>query len=383
MIDVGPGAGEAGGKIMAEGSPGDIRKNTKSLTGRYLAGKETVSIPKKNHLGNGQLLSIIGASGFNLKQVDLDIPLGKLVCVTGVSGSGKSTLITETLGKALSKHFYRAKQEPAPYKSLKGVNHIDKIISIDQEPIGRTPRSNPATYTGVFTAIRDIFTGVPEAQMRGYDAGMFSFNVKGGGRCEACAGDGAIRISMQFLTDVFVACTECNGKRYNKEALEIHYRGKTIADVLEMTVEEAHNFFSDVSAISDKLQILRNVGLGYLRLGQSATTVSGGEAQRIKLATELSRRATGKTLYILDEPTTGLHFDDIKRLLNVLNQLVEKGNTVLIIEHNLDVIKCADWVIDMGPEGGKRGGEIVAVGTPKEIIKNTKSVTGKYLKTLL
>ena len=383
VIDVGPGAGEAGGKIMAEGSPGDIRKNTKSLTGRYLAGKETVSIPKKNHLGNGQLLSIIGASGFNLKQVDLDIPLGKLVCVTGVSGSGKSTLITETLGKALSKHFYRAKQEPAPYKSLKGVNHIDKIISIDQEPIGRTPRSNPATYTGVFTAIRDIFTGVPEAQMRGYDAGMFSFNVKGGGRCEACAGDGAIRISMQFLTDVFVACTECNGKRYNKEALEIHYRGKTIADVLEMTVEEAHNFFSDVSAISDKLQILRNVGLGYLRLGQSATTVSGGEAQRIKLATELSRRATGKTLYILDEPTTGLHFDDIKRLLNVLNQLVEKGNTVLIIEHNLDVIKCADWVIDMGPEGGKRGGEIVAVGTPKEIIKNTKSVTGKYLKTLL
>lgn len=383
VIDVGPGAGSAGGTILAAGTVAEIRKSAKSLTGRYLSNKEVIDLPKKAHAGNGHTLAVIGASGFNLKQVDLSIPLGTFVCVTGVSGSGKSTLVTETLGRALAKHFYRSKQEPAPHKSLKGTNHIDKVISIDQEPIGRTPRSNPATYTGVFTAIRDIFTAVPEAQMRGYDAGMFSFNVKGGGRCEACAGDGAIRISMQFLTDVFVACTECNGKRYNKEALEIHYRGKTIADVLAMTVEEAYHFFSDVSAIADKLQILRSVGLGYLQLGQSATTVSGGEAQRIKLATELSRRATGRTLYILDEPTTGLHFDDIKRLLGVLNQLVEKGNTVLIIEHNLDVIKCADWVIDMGPEGGKRGGEIIAIGTPKEIAKNAKSITGKYLKPLL
>jgi excinuclease ABC subunit A len=368
---------------MANGTPAEIKKNAKSLTGRYLSGKETLAPPKKLHAGNGQTLSIIGASGFNLKQVDAHIPLGKLVCVTGVSGSGKSTLISDTLGKALAKHFYRAKQEPAPHKSLKGVAHIDKVISIDQEPIGRTPRSNPATYTGVFTAIRDIFTAVPEAQMRGYDAGMFSFNVKGGGRCEACAGDGAIRISMQFLTDVFVPCTECGGKRYTKEALEIHYRGKHISDVLEMTVEEASSFFNGTPAIADKLQILRDVGLGYLRLGQPATTVSGGEAQRIKLATELSRRATGKTLYILDEPTTGLHFEDIKRLLHVLNQLVDKGNTVLIIEHNLDVIKCADWVIDMGPEGGKRGGEIVAAGTPKDVAKIAKSITGKYLKPLL
>ncbi|MBP9695353.1 MAG: excinuclease ABC subunit UvrA [Candidatus Magasanikbacteria bacterium] len=382
VIDVGPGAGEYGGEIMANGTPTQIKKNTKSITGHYLSGKESIAPPKKLHAGNGEILSIIGASGFNLKQVDLKLPLGKLVCVTGVSGSGKSTLISHTLGRALSKHFYRAKTEPAPYKSMTGVNHIDKIIAIDQTPIGRTPRSNPATYTGIFTAIRDLFTAVPEAHLRGYDAGMFSFNVKGGGRCEACAGDGAIRIPMQFLADVFVECTECGGKRYNKEALEIHYSGKTIADVLSMTVEEASIFFRGIPAIADKLQIVRDVGLGYLHLGQPATTLSGGEAQRIKLATELSRRATGRTLYILDEPTTGLHFEDIKRLLHVLNQLVDKGNTVLIIEHNLDVIKCADWVIDMGPEGGKRGGEIVAEGTPKDVAKVTKSITGKYLKAM-
>jgi len=312
----------------------------------------------------------------------VDIPLGKLICISGVSGSGKSSLITNILGRALSRHFYRAKTEPGLHKTIKGVSNIDKIISIDQTPIGRTPRSNPATYTNVFTGIRDIFTNVSEAKLRGYGAGMFSFNVKGGGRCEACSGDGYIRIPMQFLTDVFVECSECEGKRYNKEALEIHYRGKNIADVLDMTVEEAYRFFSDISAISDKLQILQDVGLGYIHLGQPATNLSGGEAQRIKLSTELSRRATGKTLYILDEPTTGLHFEDIKRLLQVLNQLVDKGNTVLIIEHNLDVIKCADWVIDLGPGGGKQGGEIVAEGKPKDITKIKRSYTGQYLKKM-
>ncbi len=380
LIDVGPGAGAYGGEIMAEGKPTSVKKSTKSSTGRYLSGKDTITSPKKFRKGNGKTIDIVGAKAFNLKNIDVSIPLGKLVCMTGVSGSGKSTLVTDILAKSLSKHFYRAKAEPGLHKSIKGISNIDKVISIDQTPIGRTPRSNPATYTGVFTAIRDIFTAVPEAKMRGFTAGMFSFNVKGGGRCEACSGDGYIRIPMQFLTDVFVECSECSGKRYNKEALEIHYRGKNIADVLEMTIEEAYKFFSDVSAIADKLQILRDVGLGYLHLGQPATTLSGGEAQRIKLATELSRRATGKTLYILDEPTTGLHFDDIKRLLQVLNQLVDKGNTVLIIEHNLDVIKSADWIIDLGPEGGKRGGEVVAEGTPKDVVKAKRSFTGKYLK---
>jgi excinuclease ABC subunit A len=383
LIDVGPGAGEYGGEIMAEGKPAYVKKQTKSLTAGYLTGKEEIPTTKKYRKGNGKKLDILGATAFNLKNIDVSIPLGKLVCMTGVSGSGKSTLISNILSRSLSKHFYRSKAEPGTHKSIKGMSNVDKVISIDQTPIGRTPRSNPATYTGVFTAIRDIFTNVPEARMRGFTAGMFSFNVKGGGRCEACAGDGAIRIPMQFLTDVFVECSECGGRRYNKEALEIHYRGKNIADVLEMTIEEAYRFFSDISAISDKLQILRNVGLGYLHLGQPATTLSGGEAQRIKLATELSRRATGKTLYILDEPTTGLHFEDIKRLLQVLNQLVEKGNTVLIIEHNLDVIKCADWIIDLGPEGGKRGGEVVAEGTPKDVIKSKKSFTGQYLKQVL
>ncbi len=383
VIDIGPGAGEHGGNVVAEGTPAVIKKDKKSMTGLYLSGKEAITPPKKLHKGNNKTLDIVGAKAFNLKNIDVSIPLAKLVCVTGVSGSGKSTLIIDILSKALTKHFYRAKAEPGDHKSIKGIPNIDKVISIDQSPIGRTPRSNPATYTGVFTAIRDLFTNVPEAKMRGYGAGMFSFNVKGGGRCEACAGEGYIRIPMQFLTDVFVECSECLGKRYNKEAREIHYRGKNISDVLEMTVEEAYRFFREVSAIAEKLQILRDVGLGYLKLGQPATTVSGGEAQRIKLATELSRRSTGKTLYILDEPTTGLHFDDIKRLLQVLNQLVDKGNTVLIIEHNLDVIKSSDWVIDLGPDGGKGGGELVAEGTPSEVAKVKRSHTGQYLAEII
>ena len=360
-----------------------IKKNKDSLTGQYLTGKKEIPLPKKYRKGNGKKISIQGATAFNLKNVDVDIPLGKLVCVTGVSGSGKSTLILDILGKSLSRKFYRAKVYPGEHKDIKGIEHIDKVVAVDQSPIGRTPRSNPATYTGVFTAIRDLFTAVPEAKMRKFDAGKFSFNVKGGGRCEVCGGDGMRRIEMQFLPDVYVECLECRGTRYNHEALEIHFKQKHIADVLNMTVEEARRFFADQSAIFEKLNVLHEVGLGYLRLGQSATTLSGGEAQRVKLATELSRRATGRTLYILDEPTTGLHFEDIKRLLGVLHQLVDKGNTVVIIEHNLDVIKTADWVIDLGPEGGSGGGQIIAQGSPQDIAKNKKSVTGVYLKPVL
>ena len=332
---------------------------------------------------NNKSITIRGAKEFNLQEINVKIPLGKFVCVTGVSGSGKSTLILDILGRALAAHFYRAKELPGKHKSISGIEHLDKVISIDQTPIGRTPRSNPATYTGVFTAIRDLFTEIPEARMRGYDAGKFSFNVKGGGRCEACAGEGYVQISMQFLPDVYVECKECHGKRYNAEALEIHYKERTIADVLEMTVSEAKDFFSDVPAIFEKLGVLDEVGLGYIRLGQPANTLSGGEAQRVKLATELSRRATGRTLYILDEPTTGLHFDDIKRLLLVLQELVNKGNSVLVIEHNLDVIKSADWIIDMGPDGGVRGGKLVAEGTPQDLVKIKASVTGQYLKKIL
>jgi excinuclease ABC subunit A len=383
VFDVGPGAGEYGGQIVAQGTPAQIKKQKDSLTGQYLTGKKSIPLPKKYRKGNGKKLSIQGAQAFNLKNVTVEIPLGKLVCVTGVSGSGKSTLILDILGKALSRKFYRAKVYPGEHKAIKGIEHIDKVVAVDQSPIGRTPRSNPATYTGVFTAIRDLYTNVPEAKMRKFDAGKFSFNVKGGGRCEACGGDGMRRIEMQFLPDVYVECPECRGTRYNHEALEIHYKQKHIADVLNMTVEEARRFFADQSAIFDKLNILHEVGLGYIRLGQSATTLSGGEAQRVKLATELSRRATGRTLYILDEPTTGLHFEDIKRLLGVLHMLVNKGNTVAIIEHNLDVIKGADWVIDMGPDGGIKGGEIVAEGTPKDVVKVKESVTGRYLKPLL
>jgi excinuclease ABC subunit A len=383
IIDVGPGAGRYGGEIMAQGSLKDILKSKDSLTAQYLSGKRKIEPPKKMHKGNGKALTVKGATAFNLCNVDVSFPLGKFVCVTGVSGSGKSTLVIDILGKALAKHFYRAKDEPGPHKTITGLEHIDKVITIDQSPIGRTPRSNPATYTSVFTAIRDLYTEQPEAKIRGYDAGKFSFNVKGGGRCEACSGEGYVRIPMQFLADVYVECDECHGKRYNAEALEIHYRGKHIADVLAMTVDEARQFFHDIPAISDKLQILYDVGLGYLQLGQPATTLSGGEAQRVKLATELSRRATGKTLYILDEPTTGLHFEDIKRLLDVLHLLVDKGNSLLVIEHNIDVIKCSDWVIDMGPGGGKHGGMLVAQGAPKDVAKVKESLTGQNLKKIL
>ena len=359
LVDVGPGAGVLGGKNYRRRHAVRNKKNKESLTSNYLYGRAKVlvcSVGKKpGQKKEKKSISIVGANAFNLKNVDVEIPLGNLVCVTGVSGSGKSTLVIDILSRALAKHFYRAKEEPGAHKSIKGLSNIDKVITIDQSPIGRTPRSNPATYTGVFTLIRDLFSALPESKMRGYDAGKFSFNVKGGGRCEACAGEGYIRIPMQFLADVFVTCNECNGSRYNQEALEVHYHTKNIADVLAMSVEEAYKFFNQVPALAEKLSVLREVGLGYVALGQPATTLSGGEAQRVKLATELARASTGRTLYILDEPTTGLHFEDIRRLLEVLSQLVAKGNTVLIIEHNLDVINCADWVIDLGPEGGKGG----------------------------
>lgn len=379
VIDIGPGAGEKGGRLVAQGTPKEITKNPKSLTGKYLSGKTSIPEPKKYRKGNGKTITIEGAEEFNLKNVSVDLPLGKLISVTGVSGSGKSTLITEILAKSLTRHFYQAKSVPGKHKAIKGIEHIDKIIDIDQSPIGRTPRSNPATYTGLFTPIRDMFAGLPEARIRGYKAGRFSFNVSGG-RCEACSGDGLVKIEMQFLPDVYVECEVCHGQRYNQEALEIHYKGKNIADVLDMTVEEALPFFENLPQVADKLRILNEVGLGYIRLGQSATTLSGGEAQRIKLSTELSRRATGRTLYILDEPTTGLHFDDVKRLLTVLHRLVDKGNTVLVIEHNLDIIKSSDHLIDLGPEGGDRGGMIVGTGTPRELAKIKGSYTGQFLK---
>jgi excinuclease ABC subunit A len=390
IIDVGPGAGVSGGQIMAQGTIAQIKKSKNSLTGDYLSGRARITcssdsdcaVPASGRKTNSKSLKIIGAKAFNLQNIDVEIPLGKLVCVTGVSGSGKSSLVIDILGKSLSKHFYRAKEEPGLHKEIKGIENLDKVIAIDQSPIGRTPRSSPATYTGVFTLIRDLFADLPEARMNNYDAGKFSFNVKGGGRCEACAGEGYTRIPMQFLADVYVHCAECDGARYNKEALEIHYRDKTIADVLNMTVDEARMFFSDISNISDKLNILREVGLGYMHLGQPATNLSGGEAQRIKLATELSRTSTGKTLYILDEPTTGLHFQDIQHLLQVLNRLVSKGNSVVLIEHNLEIIACSDWVIDMGPGGGKHGGKVIAKGTVKDLIANKESWTGQYLKIL-
>ncbi|PJE58564.1 MAG: excinuclease ABC subunit UvrA [Candidatus Portnoybacteria bacterium CG10_big_fil_rev_8_21_14_0_10_36_7] len=383
LIDIGPGAGEYGGEIMASGTPQAVKKTNTSLTGRYLNGTERIIAPKKIRTGNGKYIHIEGAKAHNLKNIDVAIPLGLLVSISGVSGSGKSTLILDILSKALAKKFYRAKAEPGAHKRIKGLSNIDKIIAIDQTPIGRTPRSNPATYTGVFTLIRDLYAELPEAKIRGYSAGTFSFNVKGDGRCEACSGEGYMTIPMHFLNDVYTECSECNGTRYTAHVLEIHYKEKNIAEVLAMTIEEAFLFFMGKKNITEKLQVLRNVGLGYLQLGQPATTLSGGEAQRIKLATELSRRSTGKTLYILDEPSTGLHFEDIKKLLHVLNQLVDKGNTVLVIEHNLDIIKCSDWIIDLGPEGGKRGGEVVAEGTPRDIITTKKSITGKYLKSLV
>jgi len=382
VVDIGPGAGKHGGELVAEGLPKDIEKNPKSITGLYLSGKEFIEVPKRRRPGNGKKLSIIGAQEFNLKDVNADIPLGKFVCVTGVSGSGKSTLLNDILAKALYRHFYNSKDEPGKHKKITGLEHLDKIISIDQSPIGRTPRSNPATYTGLFTPIRDLYAETKEARMRGYKAGRFSFNVKGG-RCEKCCGDGVLRVEMNFLPDVYITCDECKGKRYNREALEIHYKEKTISDVLEMTVDEGKTFFASLPMLHRKLQTLSEVGLGYMRLGQNATTLSGGEAQRIKLATELSRASTGRTLYLLDEPTTGLHFADIKRLILVLNKLVEKGNTVVVIEHNLDMIKTADWIVDLGPEGGNKGGTIVGSGTPEDIAKIKASYTGQYLKKIL
>jgi len=383
IIDIGPGAGLRGGQIVVQGTLKQIIKNKNSLTGQYLSGEQKIEIPKRHHQGTRRYLVIEGASQFNLKNIDVKIPLGKFVCLTGVSGSGKSTLMIEILAKALAHKLHRAKELPGKHKRILGIQYIDKIINVDQTPIGRSPRSNPATYTGIFTYIRDLFAQLPESKIRGYTAGHFSFNVKDKGRCETCSGEGMIKIEMQFLPDVYVECEECGGKRYNQKTLEVHYKGKNIAEVLDMTVDEAREFFVDINPIRQKLDILREVGLGYIKLGQPATTLSGGEAQRVKLATELSRRATGKTLYILDEPTTGLHFDDIKKLLKVLNKLVEKGNSVLVIEHNLDVIKCADWIIDLGPEGGDKGGYVVAQGTPQQVAKIKRSYTGRYLKQVL
>ena len=383
IVDMGPGAGVHGGAVIAEGSLKDIMKSKESLTAAYLSGKKKIHVPKKRTQADpDRQLVITGATGNNLKNVSLELPVGLLTCVTGVSGSGKSTLVNDTLYPALSRHLYGSQTEPAPHDAIHGLEHFDKVISVDQAPIGRTPRSNPATYTGVFTPIRDLFATVPTAKERGYSAGRFSFNVKGG-RCEACQGDGVIKVEMHFLPDVYVPCDVCHGKRYNRETLEVQYKGKNITEVLDMTVEDAHEFFKPVPVIARKLHTLLDVGLGYIKLGQSATTLSGGEAQRVKLSLELSKRDTGRTLYILDEPTTGLHFADIDLLLKVIHRLRDQGNTLVIIEHNLDVIKTADWIVDLGPEGGAGGGTIVAHGTPEDVADNPASVTGKYLKPLL
>ncbi|MGY0693550.1 excinuclease ABC subunit UvrA [Virgibacillus sp. FSP13] len=382
LIDIGPGAGEHGGAIVASGTPEKVMKNKKSLTGKYLAGKEFVPLPVKRRKPTKKQIEVVGAEENNLKNVTAKFPLGLMTVVTGVSGSGKSTLVNEILYKSLAKELYRGKHKPGKHKKVNGINNIEKVIDIDQSPIGRTPRSNPATYTGMFDNIRDVFAQTNEAKIRGYKKGRFSFNVKGG-RCEACRGDGIIKIEMHFLPDVYVPCEVCHGKRYNRETLEVKYKGKNIADVLEMTVEEALDFFANIPKIKRKLQTVYDVGLGYVKLGQPATTLSGGEAQRVKLASELHRRSNGKSFYILDEPTTGLHVDDIKRLLNVLQRLVDNGDTVLIIEHNLDVIKTADHIIDLGPEGGDRGGQIIATGTPEQIAETEVSYTGRYLKPIL
>jgi excinuclease ABC subunit A len=380
VVDMGPGAGVHGGQIVAEGTPKDIQKNPASLTGLYLSGKRGITVPaRRRKMDKGRCIEILGAQGNNLKNVDAKIPLGLFTCVTGVSGSGKSTLILETLFKGMARQLYGSRETPAPYKNIVGLHQIDKVIDIDQSPIGRTPRSNPATYTGAFTPIRDWFAGLPEAKARGYGPGRFSFNVKGG-RCEACEGDGVIKIEMHFLPDVYVTCDVCNGARYNRETLEVKWKDKSISDVLHMNVEEGLAFFEAVPSIRDKLATLNQVGLSYVLLGQNATTLSGGEAQRVKLAKELSRRASGKTLYILDEPTTGLHFEDVRRLLEVLHTLTDQGNSVVVIEHNLEVIKTADWIIDLGPDGGDKGGEIIVTGTPETVAATQDSFTGHYLK---
>lgn len=382
VIDMGPGAGEHGGTIVAEGTPDAVMANEASLTGQYLTGARAVPLPPARREGKGTFLTVKGAAANNLKKVEGSVPLGTLTCVTGVSGSGKSTFTIETLYKAVARHLNKSRVVPGVHDAVEGLEHLDKIVDIDQSPIGRTPRSNPATYTDAFTPIRDWFAGLPEAQARGYKPGRFSFNVKGG-RCEACRGDGMIKIEMHFLPDVYVQCDQCKGKRYNRETLEIRFKDKSISDVLDMTVEDGVQFFKAVPAIRNKLEMLEKVGLGYIRVGQQATTLSGGEAQRVKLAKELSKRSTGKTLYILDEPTTGLHFEDVRKLMEVLQTLVDQGNTVVVIEHNLEVIKTADWIIDLGPEGGDGGGEIIAVGTPEDVAVNKKSYTGQYLAPVL
>ena len=382
IVDVGPGAGVHGGEIVCAGTVEEIKKCERSLTGQFLSGKKKIEVPEKRREGNGKYIEIKGAKQNNLKDIDVKIPLGELVVVTGVSGSGKSSLINEILYKKLAAELNNARKFAGKHDEILGIEHLDKVINIDQSPIGRTPRSNTATYTGVFNDIRTLFASTQDAKAKGYDAGRFSFNVKGG-RCESCEGDGIIKIEMNFLSDVYVPCEVCRGARYNRETLEVKYKGKSISDVLNMTVEEAMNFFSNVPKIRHKLETIYDVGLGYITLGQSATTLSGGEAQRVKLATELSKKSTGKTVYILDEPTTGLHTADVKKLLEVINKLVDADNSVIVIEHNLEVIKTADYIIDLGPEGGNGGGEIVVAGTPEEVAKCKKSYTGKYLKPLL
>ncbi|MFZ9539176.1 MAG: excinuclease ABC subunit UvrA, partial [Burkholderiaceae bacterium] len=382
VIDMGPGAGEHGGSVIAQGSPQEICAHPDSLTGQYLSGRRDIALPKSRRAPGEAFIRVLGAHGNNLKHIDVDIPLGLLVCVTGVSGSGKSTLVNDTLYAAVARRLHHASAEPAPHRAIDGLDAIDKVIAVDQSPIGRTPRSNPATYTGLFTPIRDLFAETALARERGYGPGRFSFNVRGG-RCDACEGDGMLKVEMHFLPDVYVPCEVCEGKRYNRETLEVQYKGMNIAQILQMTVEQAHSFFAAVPSIERRLQTLIDVGLAYVRLGQSATTLSGGEAQRVKLSQELSKRDTGKTLYILDEPTTGLHFQDIDLLLKVISQLRDHGNTVVVIEHNLDVIKVADWVIDLGPEGGDAGGSLVACGPPEHIADHPDSHTGRYLAKLL
>ena len=381
VVDIGPGAGEHGGQVIATGTAEDIMKNPNSITGKYLSGEIKIPVPTTRRKPKG-FLKVVGAKENNLKNIDVKIPIGVLTCVTGVSGSGKSSLVNEILYKSLAKRLNRARTIPGKCKKIEGMEQLDKVINIDQSPIGRTPRSNPATYTGMFDMIRDLFAATTDAKERGYKKGRFSFNVKGG-RCEACSGDGILKVEMHFLPDVYVPCEVCGGKRYNRETLEVRYKGKTIYDVLEMTVEEALDFFKNVPRILNKVQTLYDVGLGYLKLGQPSTTLSGGEAQRIKLATELSKRSTGKTIYVLDEPTTGLHFADVHKLVEILHRLTDEGNTVVVIEHNLDVIKVADYIIDMGPDGGDRGGTVVVAGTPEQVAEHPTSYTGKYVKQML